>query len=174
MLIYRTGAILKVAAVALASSACGSSAVTTARTAQPRDEVTVPGGWKTYNYGKAKVSVPESWQVATHEGCTDGSAPGLLVLGVPDVLVRCPVIVNTVYLLPLSSGTRDLLAVCPPVKVNGLQVYVGPCGSRNASGLVSYSVPALGIEAVGTGTSGEDVTGTATTTVVGQVLHTLR
>ena len=163
-----------VALVAIGSAACGSSEVTAAATTQPKNDVTIPAGWKTYSYGQAKISVPERWQVATHKGCTNGSAPGLLVLGVPHVLTHCPVMVNTVYLQPLSSGTKDLLAACPAITLNGLRVHVGPCSSSNASGLVNYSVPALNIEAVGTGTNSENVSGPGTTTVVGRVLHTLR
>ncbi len=42
--------------------------------------------------------------------------------------------------------------------MNGLAVYVGPCTSSNAAGIVVYSIPALGVQAVGIGTLNENVT----------------
>jgi hypothetical protein len=112
--------------------------------------------------------------VATAKGCATHSAQGILVLGAPTLLVNCPVGVNSIVVAALSPGDAQAEADCPAVRVNGLDAYVLPCESSDARGIVQYLVPALGIEAVGTGIRGENVSGPGTKTVVGQVLHTLR
>ena len=66
------------------------------------------------------------------------------------------------------------MSLCPAITVNGLSVHVLPCTGSSDKGIVQYLVPSLGIEAVGAGTSGEDVTGTGTDNIVDQALHTLR
>jgi hypothetical protein len=136
--------------------------------------VSVPTGWKTFTYGKAKISVPPSWTVVTHDGCANSSAPGVLALGAPSSLANCPMGANSIVVSSLSQGDQQAISLCPTIRVNGLTVHVLPCSTSNAPGIVQYLIPALGIEAVGTGTNGEPVSGTGTDSVVGQVLHTLR
>ena len=91
---------------------------------------------------------------------------------------NCQVVIrdsNTVTLTPIPETATIGPLVCPPMRrMNGLRVSVGPCGSSDAAGLVIYLIPSLGVEAVGTGTSTENVTGAGEGTIVGRVLHTLR
>jgi hypothetical protein len=166
--VVRIGALIPVGLVA---SACGSP---TAPTATPAVHVTVPAGWKTYSYAGSTISVPADWAVATSEGCTVGSGQGLLVLGAPKVLRNCPVGVDSVVIASLSPGDRAATAACPSTTINGLTTYVLPCRADDGTNIVQYLVPSLAIEAVGSGTAGENVSGSGTNTVVGQVLHTLR
>jgi hypothetical protein len=160
-----------VALIALCASACGSVTTTTTTTAPA---ASVPIGWKTYTYGKAKISVPASWTVVSSKGCTEGSAPGVLALGAPRSLADCPVGANSIVVSYLPPGDAQAMSLCPAIKVNGLSVHVLPCTHSTKRGIVQYLVPALGIEAVGTGTSGEDVARTGSDNIVGQALHTLR
>lgn len=133
----------------------------------------VPQGWKTYRYGEVRISVPSDW---TAEHC-----PGFM-LGLPYFRLGIPKQsqcqagledANTVTLSPLPPGDHDYWQ-CPAIRVNGLLVHIGPCGSSNPFGRVFYVIPSLGVQAMGTGTNTENVTGPGTGTVVGQVLHTLR
>jgi hypothetical protein len=166
-----------VASLVIASSLLGTcfSAIASAtmRTSHP---ASVPRGWKTYTYGKAIISVPSDWAVERNHACPVRSAPGTLNLGTPKRPSECPapeyLDANTVRLSPLLPS--DLLESCPTISVNGLRVHVGPCGSSDPGGLVYYVIPSLGVQAVGTGTNNENVTGPGTGTVVGRVLHTLR
>ncbi len=143
------------------------------RTSHP---VSVPRGWKTYTYGKARISVPGTWAVEHEDDCPVRSAPGTLSLGIPAAPSVCAALLgaaDTVRLVPLSAP-NPFVSLCPTIRVHGLSVKVGPCGSSNAAGVVIYWVPALGVQAEGTGSADENVTGPATGTVVGRVLHTLR
>ena len=137
----------------------------------------MPRGWKTYTYGEAEISVPGDWVVHQTYPCLDRAAPGTLELGRPVVLSNCQAILRdatTVTLSPIPTGAINRSSVCPPREMNGQQVYVGPCTTSNPAGIVEYLMPALGVEAVGTGRNNENVTGPGATTVVGRVLHTLR
>ena len=107
-------------------------------------------------------------------GCTERSAPGVLALGQPKSLTNCPMGSNSIVVSSLPQGDAEAESLCPAITVNDLSVRVLPCGGTRDKGIVQYLVPALGIEAVGTGTKGEDVAGTGTGTIVGQALHTLR
>jgi hypothetical protein len=82
--------------------------------------------------------------------------------------------INSVTIAPLLPGSTFRQTACPPVKVNRLTVYIGPCSTSNAAGITEWSVPALEVQALGTGTASENVTGSGDGTVVGRVLHTLR
>ena len=127
--------------------------------------------------GNAKISVPSDWVVHGARHCVNRSASGTLQLGSPKFLSKCQVVdrdANTVTLTPIPTGGIARPSVCPPMKMNGLQVIVGPCGSSDSAGLVSYVIPVLGVEATGTGTFTENVTGPGEGTIVGRVLHTLR
>jgi hypothetical protein len=95
-------------------------------------------------------------------------------LGAPKLLANCPVGVSSIIVASMSPAAAQAVAECPAIKINGLDAHVLPCASSNARGIIQYVVPALGIEAVGTGTSGENVSGAGTNTVVGRILHTLR
>ena len=135
----------------------------------------IPHGWRTYRYGRVRISVPSDW-TAVHCPVLFLSAPGTLDLGKPTVPTQCPAGFedgNTVTLSSLPPGDY-YAALCPTIRVNGLLVHVGPCGSSNPGGMVFYVIPSLGVQAVGTGTNTENVTGPGTETVVGRVLHTLR
>ncbi len=158
-------------------SACSSNSGTATRHKPPSSLITVPRGWKTYTYGKAEISVPGDWVVHRTYPCVDRPAPGTLELGRPIVLSSCQAIfrdATTVTLSPIPAGSINRSFECPPREMNGQQVYVGPCTTSNPAGIVEYLIPALGVEAVGTGDSKENVTGPGAATVVGRVLHTLR
>jgi hypothetical protein len=159
--------------ITIATAACGSTATTGATTTTP-PTASIPIGWKTYAYGKAKISVPPSWTLVSSTGCAERSAPGVLALGPPKSLTNCPPGSNSIVVSSLPAGDAKAMSLCPAITVNGLSVHVLPCGGTRDRGIVQYLVPALGVEAVGTGTNGEDVAGTGTATVVGQALHTLR
>jgi hypothetical protein len=112
--------------------------------------------------------------VATPQGCAARPAQGILVLGTPELLAHCPDNVASVVVAPFPSGDPAAMATCPPIELHGLTAYVLPCHTGDGTNIVQYLVPSLGIEAVGSGTPGEDVGGSGTNTVVGEVLHTLR
>jgi hypothetical protein len=142
--------------------------------------VSIQRGWKTYTFGKAAISVPRTWAVR-HRGysCVKRIAPvaGTLFLlsqSSSDLCVRSNVNSNSVTISPLPAGNTYRQPLCPPVKVNRLTTYIGPCSSSNAAGITVWSVPALGVQALGTGTASENVTGRGNGTIVGRILHTLR
>ena len=171
-------AIVAIVSIVLCAAACGSSAITaatsTSGTRPVAAPVTVPAGWHSYTYGRATISAPADWVVATSKGCPSATAQGILALGAPKLLVNCPAGVDSVVVGPFPSGDTGATAGCPPIALHGLVAYVLPCHSGAGTNIVEYLVPALGVEAVGSGTTGENVSGTGTNTVVGQVLHTLR
>jgi hypothetical protein len=140
----------------------------------------IPKGWKTYTYGEAAISVPRSWVVRHgYYSCASStfSASGTLFLlpkSISDVCVRSPFNTRSVAISPLPTGSAYEQPSCPPVNVNGLTTYVGPCTSSNPAGTTVWSVPALGIQAAGTGKASENVTGSKNGSVVGRVLRTLR
>jgi hypothetical protein len=145
----------------------------TMRTSHP---ASTPRGWKSYTYREARISVPSNWAVEHNEGCPVLSAPGTLQLGPAKGPSSClPGIrdTNIVSLSPLSASDYYALT-CPKIEVNGLAIVVGPCTSSNTAGIVIYAIPALGVQAVGSGVGSENVTGPGTSTIVGLVLHTLR
>lgn len=135
----------------------------------------VPAGWRTYTYGKVKISIPKDWAEQAGQGCPVPAAVGTLNLSDLRLSNSCPAPTNVNMVTLMKSPSKvpsQFEKSCPPISVNGLSVYVGPCTSSNAAGLVYYDIPSLGIEAVGQGTSDENVTGSAT--IVGRILHTLR
>ena len=137
----------------------------------------VPAGWRTDTYGNVKISIPKGWAEQLGQGCPVPGAVGTLNLGDLKRSNSCPnpTNVNMVTLMKLPSNVFNGFGrTCPPRSLNGLRIYVGPCTSSNPAGLVYYVVPSLGIEAVGQGTSDENVTGPGSGTVVGRILHTLR
>jgi len=169
-----------VVALVLASGVLGAwfSAIGSGAERTTSHPVLVPLGWKTYTYGNARISVPNDWAVVRNNNCPVRSAPGTLELGsAMGLLPPCPGGVrdaNVVTLGSLPRGGLHTSSQCARIRVNGLAMLVGPCGSSNAGGIVIYWVPALGVQAVGMGTNSENVTGPGTGTVVGRVLHTLR
>jgi hypothetical protein len=96
------------------------------------------------------------------------------VLGAPDHLANCPVGVDSVVVGSISAGQIKAAATCPAIVLHGQRATVLPCHAGDGTNIVQYLVPGLGIVAVGNGSPGENVSGTGTNTVVGQVLHTLR
>ena len=114
-----------------------------------------------------------------NDGCPHRSSSGTLVLGLPASTTAnlCvsgwTINANTVTLSALP--TRQLFNQnCPKMEVNGLSVTVVPCTSSNVGGVVIYVIPALGVQAEGTGTSDENVTGPGSGTIIGRILHTIR
>jgi len=158
---------LAVALVACGSTVAGSTTTTTGA-------VVIPVGWRTYTYGRVAVSVPADWAVTTGDRCAVGAASGLLVLGPPGRLSDCPTGVASVVVAPIPAGAATETAACPSIVLHGQRATVVPCHPGAGTSIVQYLLPSLGIEAVGNGTPGEDVSGPGTGTVVGQVLHTLR
>jgi len=146
-------------------------------TTRTHHSVSIPHGWRSYSFERARISVPSSWAVRHNDGnCPDRSAPGTLVLGPPKRPALCSsgmANANTVSLSVLPAND-PLVTSCPKSKVNGLVVIVAPCGSSDPAGIVLYLIPALRVQAEGTGTSDEDVTGPGAGTIVGRVLHTIR
>jgi hypothetical protein len=170
----KRAAVIGILAVILA--ACGS-ATSSPASSPGTTTMSVPHGWKTFAYRKAKISVPSDWVVHRTASCVDRTAPGTLELGRPTILSNCEAVARdatTVTLSPLPAGGVNRSFVCPPMKLNGLKVYFGPCTTSNPAGIVVYLIPSLGVGAVGTGTSTENVTGPGEGTIVGRVLHTLR
>jgi hypothetical protein len=167
-----------VALLALGAAACGS-ATTTGTTTAPATTPTpvpvpVPPGWHSYRFARATISVPPGWVVDTDHGCGDPSATGVLALGDPTSLADCPVDADSVEVSALTPAEERAVSLCPTITVNGLAASILPCHNGTPTDIVEYLVPALGVEAVGSGTPGADVSGSGTQTVVGQVLHTLR
>ena len=178
MSIKRTGVTL--AWLIIAATVCAGCSTPSSGGTPPSSTVAVPHGWKTYTYGKATISVPSDWAVVSHYVCPDADGPGVVYLGPSENPgASCSPAsfhhINTVTVTPLQllPAGATYPSLCSG-KVNGLRVYVGPCSSGNPRGIVIYSIPSLGLQAIGSGTSSEDVTGPGTGTVVGQVLHTLR
>ncbi len=168
MSIRRAAAAL--ASILLAASVC-TGCSTTSSVVPPSSTVPVPRGWKTYTYGKAKISVPRNWAVVTDYTCPDTVAPGVLYLGPsrnPGEVCPFTRNIDTVTVTPLPAGTSDQSQCI--IKMNGLRVYLGPCGSSNPIGLAFYDIPSLGIRAKGGGSNGQTGPGT----VVHKVLQTLR
>lgn len=173
----RVKVVISVGIVVLLAAACSAS-TTSSEGPPPRSTVAIPDGWKTYTYGKAQISVPSDWAVMSHYLCA-GLSPsgGALFLGPPKGGPDCtapPGEGDSVAVTTIPTGTADQ-SQCT-IKINGLRVYFGPCGSSNAAGIVFYDIPSLGIRAEGMAgrAENENVTGPGTGTVVGRVLHTLR
>lgn len=169
----------RAAAVAAVSLIVPSTFASCSSTSGPAPPRSIPSGWKSYTFGEAEISVPADWTIHRTYKCIDRSAPGTLQLGRrPTDLSDCETVfrnANTVTLSsppPASYLKRPFF--CPAMKLNGLEVDVGPCGTSDPAAIVEYVAPSLGVEAVGTGTVKEDVTGSGAGTIVGRVLHTLR
>jgi hypothetical protein len=176
MSIKRTGVTLASLVIA-ATVGAGCSTASSGGT-PPSSTVAIPHGWKTYTYGKAKISVPSNWAVVTDYTCPDTVASGVLYLGPgnhPGASCSPSARIDSVTVTPLQPlpAGATYPSSCS-VKMNGLRVYVGPCTSSNPGGIVIYWIPALGVQAYGMGTNTENVTGPGTGTAVGRVLHTLR
>jgi hypothetical protein len=167
---------MAVATLVIASGVFGACSSIPPAPSTTRPPVSVPQGWKNYSYGRATISAPDNWVVQKNTDCPIRTAPGTLNLGTGGGNAPCTtgfVDANAVSLSSLPSG-NGYVSSCPPIKMNGLLVYVGPCSSSDAAGIVLYSIPSLRVQAEGTGISSEDVTGPGTGTIVGRVLHTLR
>jgi len=166
MKMMRIGA--TVICLVVASSVLGacSTSTTVSKSSHP---ISTPQGWRTYTYGKARISVPSEWAVERNAVCPINSAPGTLSLGNPKRYSGCPDAHSDDNRVILSSvehfSSAHFSSQCPAIRVNGLRAYVGPCESSDADGHVSYWIPSLGLTAIGVG---------ADMTVVSRVLHTLR
>ena len=159
------------ALVPLLLAACGGTTTATSTTT-----VSIPSGWKTHTYGKAAIAVPSDWAVVTSYVCPEPKGPGTLFLGPSknpgEVCPAYSFSVNSVTITPLRAGESTGSSACPTVKVNGLVVYVSPCGNTNPAGITEWTVPSLGVQAAATQAGGNFV-GSGSSTVVGRVLHTL-
>ena len=172
--------LLAVCVASVGLAACGTADRTSTTATNPAAAVSTPRGWKTYVYEQAAISVPANWRVVTDHACPGPKGPGTLVLGLPSQsAVGCAdsaqfAIADTVTLATFPEAISDPgLGSCAPTPVNGLEVYIGPCSSSDAKGLIWWVVPALGVQAQGTQRGGRS-TGKLSTTVVGRVLHSLR
>jgi hypothetical protein len=124
----------------------------------------------TYTYRGAAISVPSSWAVRREQNCPDTDAEGTLELGIPKVLSDCTAISGTPAEVVVStprSGTAT--AGCPKFRVNGLVAYVPDCSASPPAGLVTWVIPALGIEVSGSGTGSAQ-----SNALVELILHTIR
>lgn len=159
-------------AVSLLVAGCGGTT-----TASSSTTISVPSGWTTHTYGKAAIAVPSDWTVVTDYLCYEPKGSGSLFLGPskrPSVscLAYDPS-VNAVIISPIESGEIARASACePPIKVNGLVVYVTPCSTSNPAGMTVWTVPALGIRAIAS-QAGGSWTGSDPSTPVGRVLHTI-
>ena len=139
----------------VASSVLGAcSSTTTSATSTTDQPDSVPHGWKSHTYGRATISVPSDWEVEPNSSCPIQSAPGTLNLGSPRRYSGCPDGVSFANVVDVSSlpAGEHLTSSCIAIKVNGLRVYVGPCGSSDAPGNVFDTIPSLGVAAEGVGT----------------------
>jgi hypothetical protein len=164
-------------ALLIGAGVCAGCTTASSGRPPPRNTVAIPDGWKTYTYGKAQISAPRDWAVMSNYLCAGLSSNGTLYLGPPKgpPYASCPSDGgqgDSVTVTPIPAGTADQ-SQCT-IKMNGIRVYFGPCGTSNAAGVVFYDIPSLGIRAEGMGGRSENVKGPGTGTVVGQVLHTLR
>lgn len=175
----RLGAgLIAVGFLSIVLAACGTTGSASPTTTTRSAATSTDRGWKTYVYEQAAISVPANWRVVTDYVCPEPRGPGTLFLGPskqPGEL--CPAYslnVDSVTLTTFPEGISDPgLTSCTPSKVNGLEVYVGPCSSSNSSGVTSWVIPALGVDAQAFQRGGSSV-GKDAITVVGRVLHTLR
>jgi hypothetical protein len=167
--------LMSLATVATILGSC-SSTPADSRNTSARGSFAVPHEWKSYSYGKARISIPSDWSAVTNYICADSASVGTLYLGPPkEPYASCPSEVSlgdSVTITPLPVGAVDQ-PQCS-FKMNGIRVNFGPCTSSNAAGIIFYDIPALGIRAEGAGTKDQNVTGPGTGTVVGRVLHTIR
>ena len=166
----------------LALTGCSSPAPTGKAAVASTDPVRVPTGWSTHVYGRAAISVPPTWTVVLDANCPSATQVGTLFLGGPwDPGLFCPaalssgpsVTVTNLGMPGIGTGPAQQND-CNPTTVNHLRVFVGPCErTRNAGGLTTWTIPALGSQVVAT-TSGGGTAGSPTGTVVDKVLHTIR
>jgi len=170
---------ITLASLVVAAAMCTACTSTTASSGNTsaRSTVTIPHGWKTYTYDKARISIPSDWAVVTNYLCAGSTSVGTLYLGPPKEppYAFCPAyfgLGDSVTITPLPAGTADQ-SQCS-FKMNGLRVHFGPCDSSNAARVIFYDISTLGIRAEGMGGGNQNVTGPGTGTVVGQVLHTIR
>ena len=70
---------MAVGVLSVALCACGTAE--SASTATTHAAVSVSGGWKTYVYEQAALSVPANWKVVTDYVCPEAKGPGTLFLG---------------------------------------------------------------------------------------------
>jgi hypothetical protein len=159
------------------SSCTSTPSASTGRTTQSTT-VWIPAGWKSYTYGRARISVPRTWVVMNDYACPEGSPQGVLFLGPPNgAAASCPPnngFWNSVTIESMPPVSDLTATVCPPFRMNHLVVYVGPCGTSNPAGITLWTIPTLGIQAEGIGTPNENVTEINRGAVVDRILHTLR
>lgn len=155
-------------------AACGSATTASpSPTTAPRATASLPRGWRTYIYGAAAISVPNSWVARHDNNCPDTLAAGTLELGVPRVLINCTLIVGsppTVTVSALTAGISYASPCLSSLEVNGLTAYGADCAASPAVGpstSTTWTVPSLDIEVSGSGD-------TASQSLVNLILHTLR
>jgi len=172
----RTAVISSVALVILVGGILCACSPT--RTASVRRNVRVPVGWKTYTYGRAKISVPGKWAVITDYVCPEFRPEGALYLGPPRELgAGCAGSgqEDSVTIEPIPPGLHFQGETCrDPAKVNGLIVYIPHCASSDPSGSISWAIPLLDLMAVVTTPSTENAAADGTSTTVGRALNTIR
>ena len=170
----RSSVSASVALIILVAGALCSCSSTTSTSPNRHDRVSV--GWQTYTYGKARISVPSNWAVEHNDTCPVESAPGTLSLGSPKRYSGCPHSddqTNQVILSSVPAGEPPP-SQCPTIKMNGLRVTVGPCGSSDADGAIYYYIPSLGVKAVGLTPGSGTVESRVLQRLLSRVLSTLR
>lgn len=177
----RPGAgVIAVGILSIVLAACGTNGGASPTTTTHAGATLTDRGWKTFVYEQAAISAPANWRVVTDYVCPEPRGPGTLFLGPsqqPGEL--CPQFALNVNSVTLTGVPEAIsgpgVVTCPPSRLNGLVVYVEPCASNDvvAGGLSRLVIPGLGVQARATQIGGGGI-GSGPSTVVGQVLHTLR
>ena len=140
------------ASLLLVASVCAGCSTTSSVGTPPISTVAVPSGWKTYTYGKAKISVPGDWVVKYDTDCPNAAPTGALLLGSSTAPGSClpfqiPNGVVRVDRLGAKASAWSVPAGQKPVSVNGIPVYVG-YGSPST---IQWTVPSLDVQVTGAG-----------------------
>jgi hypothetical protein len=118
-------------------------------------------GWVPVAFGKAQLSVQDSWWVLYNSPpCPTGSPPGEVFVAPPPGVFHCPAGTvpgpgTTVRFGPPTSPHSTVLG--HPEVINGIFVYPYPTGPQR-----SYLVPSLGVEITVDGPLGQRVLHTLT------------
>jgi hypothetical protein len=140
----------------------GSYGPSSAASATTSTTSVVPHGWKSYDYGKSTISVPNSWTVRRNASCPGNNGAGVLVLGVPTPLSGCQsilasrsyVIVSSPDNVPTATGTVKHTFET----INGVSVNI----DSDSTPPSVWDSPTLDVRIVGNGPDSN------------RVLHTLR
>jgi hypothetical protein len=138
--------------------------------------IPIPRGWKTYSMDHLAISIPGNWVVERKNQCPNPVAKGTLFLGILGKSSYCTLLHVAPNVVSLHGFPEDFnfrLGTCPPIVVNSLTVYFGPCSSSNATGATVWSIPALRVSVIAYQSGGSSVGG-GSDSVVGRILRTIR